>query len=323
MGQGDINRQDAWSGGAPTIGVGTTSAPAAKGGLEADAPTPTDPDHFIGSFTLRSVPSALGVGTVLAPTGKGDVGDVFGAPDTAQVDQKAAGLAAFSTGAPTLGVGSVAAAARKGQEEDPQAWATGGVPLGVGVLPAVKPQGDITNVEQQTQGTIGQVVWQTGSATLGVGTVAPVTGRGDVTDPFAWQDTILYRTSWTYPVLSIDNYTQQHALTAGFFAPDLIQFKDNFTPGLSLTSGDMHLGLLTYTNWPAENFSQGQMTLTSGDMHLGLIIYSNYKPESYSQTGLTLFSGSLVVTTGYINYTNWPAENYTQTGLHLTGGSLA
>jgi hypothetical protein len=174
------------------------------------------------------------------------------------------------------------------------------------------------------EGPIGQVVWQIATPSLGTGTLTTPHGNGDITDPYAWQDVVLYLTSWTYPLTPADNNTQIPGATTGHMELALYRIPmENYTGGMALVSGHMDPSLIVYTFWPAENYSQTGMALNSGDMHLALIVYTFWPAENYTQGAMALSSGSLVVAAGYINYTNWPAENYTQGQMSLISGTLS
>lgn len=202
-GKGDIPRPDAWTSGAPTIGVGSVATPPAQGGITNEGGSPNDPDFFLGSFTLAVVAPTLGVGSTAATTRHGDVGDVYGSPDLSSQDPSVAALMSWSTGTPSLGLGSVAAPRGHGDVGDvgasPEytspdpiasgfiAWNTGAPSLGVGTVAAPREHGDIGEMYSQVgQGPILQLVWTTGTPTIGVGSVAIPLGHGDVTDPKAW-----------------------------------------------------------------------------------------------------------------------------------------
>lgn len=349
MAQGDVENPNAWTSGASTLGVGSTTTPNTIGGLNADAGGGNngDPDTYLGSFTLKAVPSSLGVGTVAAPTGRGDVVDVYGTPDVSvEPPQQVAGLIAFTTGAGTIGpvsgsflppiahgdVGDVGMSPTPPNEWNDSAqgagtliaWSSGASTLSTGSIPQVRTRGDIDAIYSPNEHFAGvNPTWSPGTPTLGLGTVIVDTdGEGDITDPFAWQDTVLYLTSWTYPVVTIENFTPGEALVSAFFQPDLITEAENFTPSLALTGGNIHLALVSYNNYPPENYTTA-FAMTGGSLTIttGYVVYSNWPPENYT-LGEALTGGSLTVTTGYIVYTNWPPENYTL-GLALTGGSLA
>lgn len=332
----------AWIVGTPTLGLGTVAAPSPQGGITADAPQPTDPDRFLGSFTLQSGAPTLGLGSVAGPSGRGDVADVFGTPDTsteAPVNFKTGGLSAFAPGGPVLTPGSHAAPTGRGDVGDVYApenvigaepipagletWTQGGPALGLGSLPPVQPRGDISNVEDPAgEGIVFQVVWQTGTPSLGVGSLPAVTGAGDITNPYSWQDTVLYQTSWTYPVEMLDAISQAAFNLSGGTLRLLVGF-DTEALGLafSLTSGDLHTGLVIYANWPAEAIGEA-FNLISGTLvvTVGYISYNNWPAEGLSEA-FNLVNGTLVVTVGYISYNNWPAEGISE-AFNLTGGTL-
>jgi hypothetical protein len=321
-----------WNKTSATLGLGTVVSSPPKGGLNADGPH-GDPDIYVGILAVQPQAPTLGLGTILSPTGKGDVGDVYGSPDLASQDPTVAGLIAWNVTSATLSVasggsggGTLVTMTPKGVIPDPNTWNNGGSALGLGTISSVTGKGDIEgDYRNGTAGAEGNwfiATWNGTTPTIGLGTLTSVTGKGDITDPYAWEDAVFFFTSQTYPVVSIDNFTEGLTLTGGFFEPDLVSYTEDFTLGLTLTGGNIHLALIIYSNWPPENFSLQQPMLTSGSLVIttGYVVYSNWPPENFTE-GLSLTGGSLVVAAGYINYTNWTPENFTL-GLTLTGGSL-
>lgn len=339
MAQGDVNNPNAWNSGTPTLGTGAVGAPQPQGGIAGDAPAPTDPDRFIGSFTLKSVPSALGLGSVASPTGKGDVGDIEGFPDLANNSQ-VKGLAAFTTGAPTLVTQAHATPATHGDVGDvgtsptPKAdwpdsaagagtliaWNTAASPtLGLGTVTHPGTQGDIDAIYSPNEHFAGvNPTWSPATPTLALGTVTvTVNGGGDITDPFSWQDAVFFLTSQPYPLLDTDNVTPHGLVIAGDFYVGLISPHDNMTVGGALTGGLFFGALFSYTNWPRENMSEAG-AITGGSLTLGLFVYTNGLRENVTAAG-AITGGNFFL--GLVTYTNWPQENVTLAGT-LTGGSL-
>lgn len=173
----------------------------------------------------------------------------------------------------------------------------------------------------QGEGPIGQVVWQVAAPTLMTATTVTPSGNGDITDPYAWQDVVLYRTSWTYPVEMLDAYGEAFATNGGTLR--LLVGFDTEKIGLTfgLTGGEMHTGLLTYSNWPAEAIGE-TFGLISGTLVIttGYVAYNNWPAEKIGET-FAMPSGTLVVTVGYITYSNWPAEKIGLT-FNLVSGTL-
>jgi hypothetical protein len=205
-----------WTAVAPTLTTGSHATPPEQGGLESDGGSGTNPDLYVGSFALASATPTLGVGSVAGPVGKGDVGDVFGAPDLAG-EAQVAGLAAFTSGSPTLGLGTVTAPPEHGDIGDTggpttlqgdvndsnqgvstlTSWSSGTATLSLGSIPQTRSHGDIGEMVGQGEGPIGQVVWQQVADTLTVTNVMPAPqGQGDISagiegtlyapDPTTW-----------------------------------------------------------------------------------------------------------------------------------------
>lgn len=343
MGKGDFLNPNTFQTSVPSIGVGTVAPVVGQGDfVNPISTTPGDPDRAQALTGFQVVTPTLTPtsGDYLPPQSHGDVGDVLGSSRNSDTGTGVYALIAWENETPTLGVGSIAALAGHGDVSDvgdpslthggtegagPSgliAWDFGTPTLIVGTTLTPKQHGDLGEIYGTLGSRVESLVWETQPSTLAVGTVAPVTGHGDITDPYAWEDVVLYLTSQPYAVVAIENFTLGEALTGAFFMPDLISEAEHFTLGLALTGGEMHLGLIIYSNYPPENFTLG-LGLSGGSLVIttGYVVYSNWPPENFT-LGLTLTGGSLTVTTGYIIYSNWPPENFTL-GLTLTGGSLA
>lgn len=325
-----------WQVVAPTLTTRSTSAPLPQGGLENDAPKPTDPDYFIGSFTLAVVVPTLGVGSHSAPVGKGDIADVFGAPDLG-MDAQAAGLAAFTSGAPTIGLGSVAVPPEHGDIGDTggpttlqgdvndsnqgvstlTSWSSGTATLGLGSIPQVRSHGDIGEVYGQGEGPIGQVVWQVVAPALATGVTTAPHGSGDVTDPYAWEDAVFYLTSQPYPLQVIEQIAARAAIVGGLFYNALYSYSESIASTVGITGGALTTNLITYSNWPAESIASSS-AVTGGTLQLALIVYSNWPAESIAASA-AIVGGTLPLS--LIVYSNWPAESIASTA-GVTGGTL-
>ena len=308
MGQGDVNRKEAWTSGTPTLGSGTVAPPAPQGGIAGDASNPGSPDIFVGSFTLKSGTPTLVTGAVATPTGKGDVGDIEGFPDLANNSQ-VRGLAAFTTGAPTLvtqahatptthgDVGDVGMSPTPKNEWNDSnagtgtlvAWNSAPSTLATGVVSHPGPQGDIDAIYSPNEHFAGvNSTWQPATPTLGLSAFPVVTGGGDIVDPFAWRDTIIFLTSNIYPFDVLEHFTSHGGFS---IPPQYTDNKDDFTSGMTITGGSLTTNLISYTNWIPEHFQSGA-NVTGGDMHLALVVYGNW-PAEHFQSGMTLTGGSL------------------------------
>lgn len=335
MAQGDVNNPNAWNSGTPTLGTGAVGAPQPQGGIAGDAPAPTDPDRFIGSFTLKSVPSALALGTVASPTGKGDVGDIEGFPDLANNSQ-VKGLAAFTTGAPTLVTQATTTPTGKGDVPDvgmsptPKnewndsaggtgtltSWSTAGAPtLGLGTVTHPGTQGDIDAIYSPNEHFAGlNPTWANNTPTMGVGTITLDTdGDGDITDPFAWQDAIFFLTSQLYPLLTIEHVTE----TAAPLDQPQYTYNEHVLNAIGFLGGTFTTNLLIYSNWPIEHVQEAA-NFTAGTLILGLVTYGNW-PIEHVQEAANFTAGTLVL--GLITYSNWPTE-HVQEAANLTAGTL-
>lgn len=298
-GQGDINRPDAWTNDAPTLGVGSLSAPPAHGDIVLEGPSPTDPDRLIGSLTFQAVASALGVGAVATVTGSGQ-------PEAPR---------AWAAVAPTLGVGALAAPPAQGEIMDPEAWSAAAPTLGVGAIAIPPEHGDVGDIYAPNEFFAGVMeTWAPGAVTLGIGAVAPITGQGDITDPFAWQDAVFFLTSQIYPLVVVERFMG----SALPLDQPQTQITEHVQSSAAVTAGTLTLSLVSYTNWPVEHI-QSAGAVSAGTLVLGLVSYTNGVAE-HVQSSAALFSGTL--TLGLITYTNWPAEHI-QSSAALTGGTLA
>lgn len=297
-GQGDVNNPNAWTDDAPTLGVGSVAAPQPQGDIVLDAPSPTDPDFYFGSFTLQAVVASLGVAAVTMTGGMGQ-------PESPET---------WAAATPTLGVGSIATPPEQGEIMDPNAWGSAAPSLGVGALPAVPALGDVGDLYAPNELFAGVMeTWALGAVTLGVGAVTAVTGQGDVTDPWTWQDSVFLLTSQLYPLVSIEHFSAAAMVLPQPFFSDF----EHLTANAAIAGGTLTTSLITYGNWPAEHV-QTSVAITGGTIALGLLTYANW-PAEHIQTGAAITGGTLAV--GLVNYTNWPAE-HVQTSAVITGGTL-
>ncbi len=320
-----------WTKTSSTLGLGTITSSPPQGGLNADGHTGQDPDQFVGSFTIAPSAPTLGLGTIVSPTGKGDVGDVYGSPDLSSQDPNVSGLIAWDMTTPTLSVGTnsgsgggtLTVLTPKGIIPDPDTWNNGGPALGVGTISSSGGKGDIEgDYRNGTAGAEGRwfiATWAPETPTLGLGTIAPVTGKGPITDPYAWEDAIFFLTSQPYPIVVVEG-TAQSGISQGGSINQQPQYayEEGFSDVAAITSGALILGLITYTNGLPDGFSD-VAAITSGALILGLITYTNGLPEGFSDVA-AITSGTL--TLGLIQYTNWPAEGIKDTAA-ITGGTLS
>jgi hypothetical protein len=335
-GNGDFNRRDAWTVGTPTLTTGAHGTPPAQGDVLGDG---GNPDLFLGSFTLQIVNPTLGVAAVASPTGNGDVGDIFGAPDTAvtiEADEgvvQTAGLIAFNTVAPALVPTGTAAPTGNGdlgdtggptvdggQVNDSNAgfstltsFSSGSPTLGLGTVTLSGRKGDIDDVQGSDSGPIFQVVWDAAAPTLATQpTTAPV-GQGDIPNPYSWQDSVSFLTSRIYPLLQIEQWTENGA----FFAFPQFQMIEHFVAAGGFSGGTLTTNLLVYGNWPPENISVSA-AFTGGTLPLSLVTYGNWPAENFSVSAG--FSGGTIVL-ALVTYSNWPTEHIQSSG-GFAGGTL-
>lgn len=321
-----------WQTATPTLVTQSYPAPPAQGDIIGDAPSGTNPDFFVGSFTLQSVSPTLGTGSHSAPAGQGDVSDVFGAPDLAG-EAQVGGLAAFSSVTVTLGLGTVTHPADNGDVGDVggpttlqgdvndsnagvgtlTSWSNGSSTLGLGSIPQPAEHGDIGEMYGLAEGPIGQPVWAAVTVTLVTQATTIPQGQGDIHNPWSWEDAIYFLTSWTYPTFNFDH------VTGSSLTYDAPQFPTpgSLTSASNLLSGTFTTNLLTYSNWPAEHI-QSSSNVSAGTLVLALITYSNW-PAEHIQSASNVLSGTLVL--ALVNYTNWPAEHI-QSASALLGGTL-
>jgi hypothetical protein len=341
VGKGDFLDPKTFQAVTPTLGVGSTTTPPDRGDfINAISLTAGDPDRAqaLTGFEVNTPTIGPVSGSWLPPRAHGDVGDVLGSSQNSDTGQGVYALIAFETQTPTLGLGSVAAVHGKGDigdvggpselpgiQNDTSAgpsslitWDVTAPTLGIGSTLAPKQHGDLGEI----YGTLGSVVegltWEVVTPTLTTGTVAPVTGKGDLTDPYAWQDTILYLTSWPYPII----YIEQLGLAASGVSGVMYQGVISYLEGMDMTAG--FLGgtltpvLVTYANWPIESM-QIAAGFSGGTLTLALVVYSNWPIESMQMAAG--FSGG-TLTFALVQYTNWPTESMQMTA-GFTGGSLS
>lgn len=306
-----------WTKTSSTLGLGTITSSPPQGGLNADGHG-QDPDQFVGSFTIAPSAPTLGLGTIVSPTGKGDVGDVYGSPDLSSQDPNVSGLIAWNAGAPSLGLGTITSGGPQGPVDDPETFQDQTPTLGVGTLVITSPKGDIEgDYRNGTAGAEGRwfiATWAPATPTLGLGTIAPSTPKGDITDPYAWQDAIFYFTSQLYPLIVTENFLSSGVI---LFQPQY-QYAENILSQASVTGGTLTSSVIVYTNWPAEDFL-GAAAITSGTLVDSLVTYSNWPAENFLGAA-AITSGTLV--DSLVTYSNWPAENFLSAG-SVTGGTLA
>lgn len=331
-GNGDINRRDAWSAVTSALTTGSHGTPPAQGGLNADG---GDPDRYLGSFTLQVVTPTLGLASLAAVPSHGDLGDVYGAPDTSDPLQ-ISGLVGWSVGTPTLTTGSHATPAGHGDIADVGGASTisgavndtssgvgsltswnGSTPtLGTGTLPALRKRGDIGEMYGQGEGPIGQLVWDAVTPSLATQATTTPHGGGDIPNPYSWQDSVFYLTSRIYPVVDLEHFSMSMAILHQPTTDDLL---DHLKTSLAWTAGTLNSALVTYTFGAIEHITVGPYTWTAGTLTLGLIDYHNGAVEHMTLSNYAWTAGTLVV--GLIVYSDWPTEHIS-TSFAWTGGTL-
>jgi hypothetical protein len=337
----DSSFKTTWTVGTPTLGLGTVSHPPAQGGFNVDAGNVQggSPDVFVGSFTLQSVAPTLGVASLAAQPGNGDLGDVYGDAHLGNdIGKGPAGLVAFSVGAPTLvtqshavpgGQGDISTVGGpttvQGDVNDSNAGVGTGVTFAA-VAPSLVTQatttptehGDIGEMYGSDSGPIKQLVWNTVAPSLVTQAITTPGGQGDIPDPYTWQDAVFYLTSQIYPIDVVEHFTAlQGAMTD---QPQYSYFEHLAPQQAAITGGTLTLSLIVYSNWPAEHVQMQQAAMTGGTYTLGLITYSNWPAEHVQMQQAAIIGGTYVL--GLVTYSNWPAEHVQAQQAQLTGGTL-